>query len=60
MVYYEKATIMRGFLFILAFVLLIGWGIGIFFYALKGLFNIVIILAAIAFIMAIFNKPKRA
>lgn len=50
---------MRGFLFILALVLLAVWGIGIFWYALKGLFNIVIILAAIAFIMAIFNKPRR-
>ncbi len=50
---------MRGFLFILALVLLAVWGIGIFLYALKGLFNIVIVLAAIAFIMAIFNKPKR-
>jgi len=49
---------MRYFLFILAFVLLIIWGVGIFWYALKGLFNIVIILAAIAFIIAIFNKPK--
>ncbi|MBK1440273.1 hypothetical protein JHJ32_09775 [Parapedobacter sp. ISTM3] len=50
---------MRGFLFILALILLAVWGIGIFLYALKGLFNIVIILAAIAFIMAIFSKPKR-
>jgi len=50
---------MRSFLFILAVILLIGWGIGIFVYALKGLFNIVIILAAIAFIMAIFNKPSK-
>ena len=50
---------MRSFLFILALVLLIGWGIGIFFYALKGLFNIVIVLAAIAFIMAIFNRSPK-
>ncbi|MGV3761012.1 DUF5670 family protein [Parapedobacter sp.] len=50
---------MRSFLFILAVILLIGWGIGIFFYALKGLFNIVVVLAAIAFIMAIFNRPSK-
>lgn len=50
---------MRGFLFILAIILLIGWGIGVFLYALKGLFNIVVVLAAIAFIIAIFSKPKR-
>src|SRR5690606_17116738 len=51
---------MRGFLFILALVLLVGWGIGVFFYALKGLFNIVVVLAAIAFIVAIFNRPRKA
>lgn len=50
---------MRSFLFILALILLVGWGIGVFFYALKGLFNIVVVLAAIAFIIAIFNKPRR-
>ncbi|WP_262245587.1 DUF5670 family protein [Parapedobacter soli] len=50
---------MRSFLFTLAVVLLIGWGIGVFFYALKGLFNIVILLAAIAFIVAIFNKSPK-
>jgi len=50
---------MRSFLFILALVLLIGWGIGVFFYALKGLFNIVVLLAAIAFIIAIFNKSSK-
>ncbi|PPL04875.1 hypothetical protein SAMN05444682_101669 [Parapedobacter indicus] len=51
---------MRSFLFILALILLVIWGIGIFWYALKGLFNILIILAAIAFIMAIFSKPRNA
>ncbi|MFC3197054.1 DUF5670 family protein [Parapedobacter deserti] len=51
---------MRSFLFILAVILLIVWGIGVFLYALKGLFNIVVVLAAIAFIVAIFNRPRRA
>lgn len=51
---------MRSFLFILALVLLAIWGIGIFWYALKGLFNIIVVFAAIAFILALFNKPKRS
>ena len=50
---------MRSFLFILALVLLAIWGIGIFWYALKGLFNIIVVFAAIALILAIFNKPKK-
>ncbi|MGK6352886.1 hypothetical protein ACMGDE_16390 [Parapedobacter sp. DT-150] len=51
---------MRSFLFILALILLVVWAAGVFFYALRGLFNIVIFLAALAFIIGIFNKPKRA
>jgi hypothetical protein len=50
---------MRGFLFILAIILLAIWSIGVFWYALKGLFNIIVVLAAIAFIFAIFSRPKR-
>ena len=50
---------MRTFLLILALILLATWGIGIFLYALKGLFNIVIIFAAAAFILALFSGPKR-
>ncbi len=50
---------MRSFLFILAFILLGIWLIGIFWYALKGLFNIIVVFAAIAFIMALFNKAKK-
>ncbi|WP_257656804.1 hypothetical protein [Parapedobacter lycopersici] len=50
---------MRSFLFILAFILLAVWGIGIFWYALKGLFNILIFFAAVAFIMALFSGRKR-
>ncbi len=50
---------MRSFLFILAIILLGIWAIGIFLYALKGLFNIIIVFAAIAFILAIFNRPSK-
>ncbi len=48
---------MRSILLILGIILLLGWGVGIFFYALKGLFNIVLIFALVAFILAIFNRP---
>lgn len=49
---------MRGFLFIIAIILIIVYGVGLFFYALKGLFHIVIIIAALAFIMALLNRGK--
>ena len=47
---------MRGILFGIALILFIGWAIGIFVYALTGLFNIALVVALIAFIMAIFNR----
>lgn len=49
---------MRGFLFILAIILLVIWAIGLFGYALKGIFNIIIILAVASFILGMFSKRK--
>lgn len=49
---------MRTFLFVLAIVLLITWGIGAFAYALSGLFNIIIVLAIVAFIIGLFNRAR--
>jgi len=49
---------MRGFLFVLAIILLVVWAIGLFVYALKGIFNITIVLALAAFIMGMFSKRK--
>lgn len=49
---------MRKFLFILAIVLLVVWAIGLFGYALKGIFNIIIILALVSFFMGMFSKRK--
>ncbi len=49
---------MRGFLFVLAILLLVVWAIGLFGYALKGLFNIIIVLALASFILGFFSKRK--
>lgn len=49
---------MRGFLFVLAILLLVVWSIGLFVYALKGLFNIIIVLALASFILGFFSKRK--
>jgi hypothetical protein len=49
---------MRSILFILAAILIIGWIIGITFYALKGLFNIVLVLAIVSLILGLFNRSK--
>ncbi len=49
---------MRGFLFVLAIILIVVWAIGLFVYALKGIFNIIIVLALVAFILGMFSKRK--
>jgi len=49
---------MNKVLIILGIILLAGWGIGIFFYALKGLFNIVLFFAVVAFVLGLFNRNK--
>ncbi len=51
---------MRTFLFILAFILIAVWLIGILWYTVKGLFNIVLVVAIVAFILGILNRPRRA
>lgn len=53
---HQRNAIMRKFLFALAIVLLVVWAIGLFVYALKGLFNIIIILAVVSFIIGMFSK----
>lgn len=42
----------------LAIILIVVWAIGLFVYALKGIFNIIIVLALVAFILGMFSKRK--
>lgn len=47
---------MRGILYVIAIVLLIGWLLGVFLYSLKGLIHILLILAIISLILGVIRR----
>jgi hypothetical protein len=47
---------MRGILYIIAVILVVGWAIGLFFHALGGLIHILLVLAVIAFLLGIIRR----
>lgn len=51
---------MRTILFIVAFLMIAGWLIGILWFTVKGLFNIILIVGIVAFILGIMNRPRKA
>lgn len=51
---------MRTILFIAAIILIISWLVGVFVYALSGLFNIIIVVAIIFFIIGLITKAKNS
>jgi hypothetical protein len=46
---------MRSILYILAVILVIGWAIGFFAYAVGGLIHILLVLAVIALLLAVIR-----
>ncbi len=47
---------MRGILYIIAVICLIGWLLGVFVYSAKGLIHILIVLAIISFLIGIIRR----
>jgi hypothetical protein len=47
---------MRGILYTIAVILLIGWLLGVFVYSASGLIHILIVLAIISFILGIIRR----
>jgi len=47
---------MRGLLYIIAVVLVIGWAIGVFFYSLTGLIHILLVIAVIAILLGLIRR----
>ena len=48
---------MRSLLYIIAVILVIGWAIGVFAYSAGGLIYVLLIIAAIAFLLGIIRNP---
>ena len=49
---------MNSILYIVAVILIIGWVLGAFVYAVGGLIHILLVLAIIAIIMAVIRRPR--
>jgi len=49
---------MRSILYIIAVILVIGWAIGVFAYSAGGLIYVLLVIAAIAFILGLIRSPE--
>jgi hypothetical protein len=47
---------MRGLLYIIAVILVIGWAIGVFFYSVGGLIHILLVIAIIALLLGLIRR----
>lgn len=51
-----KSLLMRSLLYLLAVLLLVGWGLGAFYWHAGGLIHILFLLAVIAFLFGIIRR----
>jgi hypothetical protein len=47
---------MRGLLYIIAVILIIGWAIGVFFYSVGGLIHVLLVIAIIALLLGLIRR----
>ncbi len=47
---------MRGLLYIIAVILIIGWAIGVFAYSATGLIHVLLVIAIIALLLGIIRR----
>ena len=47
---------MRGLLYIIAVILIIGWAIGVFFYSVGGLIHVLLVIAVIALLLGLIRR----
>jgi hypothetical protein len=47
---------MRGLLYIIAVILVIGWALGVFFYSATGLIHVLLVIAVIALLLGVIRR----
>ena len=47
---------MRGLLYIIAVILIIGWALGVFYYSATGLIHVLLVIAIIALLLGIIRR----
>ena len=51
-----KLTTMRGLLYIIAVILVIGWAFGFFFYSAGGIIHVLLVIAVIALLLGLIRR----
>jgi hypothetical protein len=51
-----KLTTMRGLLYIIAVILVIGWALGLFYYSAGGIIHVLLVIAIIALILGLIRR----
>ena len=56
--YYQTKTYkkMRGLLYIIAVILVIGWAFGFFFYSAGGIIHVLLVIAVIALLLGLIRR----
>jgi hypothetical protein len=47
---------MRGLLYIIAVILIIGWALGVFYYSATGLIHVLLVIAVVALLLGIIRR----
>jgi len=47
---------MRGLLYLIAVILIIGWALGVFFYSVGGLIHVLLVIAIVALLLGIIRR----
>jgi len=47
---------MRGLLYIIAVILIVGWALGVFFYSATGLIHVLLVIAIIALLLGVIRR----
>jgi hypothetical protein len=55
-IYYLKLTTMRGLLYIIAIILIIGWAFGFFYYSAGGIIHVLLVIAIVALLLGVIRR----
>jgi hypothetical protein len=51
-----KLTTMRGLLYIIAVILIIGWAFGFFYYSAGGIIHVLLVIAIVALLLGVIRR----
>jgi hypothetical protein len=51
-----KLTTMRGLLYIIAVILILGWAFGFFYYSAGGIIHVLLVIAIVALLLGVIRR----